>query len=87
MAETTGLSPVKYEFESHVPHKRSGSKMVKRLIQDQESVSSILTQSTTDGRKVGVLIGFENRDVGKLAWEFDPLFIRNGIDSLEKPGL
>jgi len=34
-----------------------------------------------------VLIGFENRDVGKLAWEFDPLFIRNGIDSLEKPGL
>ena len=50
-------------------------------------MSSILTQSTTDGRKVGVLIGFENRDVGKLAWEFDPLFIRNGIDSLEKPGL
>ena len=30
-----------------------------------------------DGRKAGVLIGLENRDVGKLAWGFDPLFIRN----------
>ena len=30
MAETTGLSPVKYEFESHVPHKCRGTQKAKR---------------------------------------------------------